>query len=140
MILLKVERFLNQAYRLNELIKSNNLEIAELNQLKISLSGIDYSKDRVQTTQSGEAAFTKVIDRIDELIRIIEKDNEEMLYLRLKIRNAINGVQDNEEKLLLKYRYLNFMTWEQICEEMNVSSRTAFRIRVSALNNVKIPE
>ena len=137
---LKAKQYLNQAYRLNELIESNNLEIAQLNQLKASLSGIDYSKDKIQNSSSGDANFTKIVERIDELERIIKEDTAKMLSLKIEIRNVINSVKDNEERLVLKCRYLNFMIWDDICEAAHVSLRTVFRIHDSALENVKIPE
>ena len=137
---MKTKQYLNQAYRLNELIESNNLEIAQLNQLKTSLSGIDYSKDKIQNCSSGDANFTKIVERIDELERIIEEDTAKMLSLKIEIRNVINEVKNNEEKLVLKCRYLNYMHWNDICEAAHVSSRTVFRIHDSALKNVKIPE
>ena len=137
---MKTKQYLNQAYRLNELIESNNLEIAQLNELKASLSGIDYSKDKIQNSSSGDANFTKIVERIDELERIIKEDTAKMLSLKIEIRNVINEVKDNEEKLVLKCRYLNFMIWDDICEAAHVSLRTVFRIHDSALKNVKIPE
>jgi hypothetical protein len=42
--------------------------------------------------------------------------------------------------LLLKYRYLNFMSWNDICYNMNVSMRTVHRIHTMALANVEVPE
>ena len=72
--------------------------------------------------------------------KIINADIEKMLSLKLEIRTVINDVQDNDEKLLLKYRYLNFFTWEDICEKMCVSMRTAHRIHKLAIANLKIPE
>lgn len=132
----KAKQYLKQAYRLNELIECNKQELNDLNELKGSLPGIDYSSDKVQSSPSGEAGFTKIVAKIIELEKAIKDDIETMVSLKLEIRTVINAVQDNEEKLLLKYRYLNFMSWEDICEKMNVSMRTAHRIHTAALENV----
>lgn len=137
---MQAKRYLKQAYRLNELIESNKQEIADLRALSCSLPGTDYSQDRVQSSSSNDAGFTRIIHKILELENAINDDTEKMLSLKLEIRTVINAVQDNDEKLLLKYRYLNFMSWEDICFKMNVSMRTAHRIHSSALANVKIPE
>ena len=134
------KQYLKQAYRLNELIQSNQKELADLRLLSESIGGTDYSKDRVQTSLSGDAGFTNIVAKIVELETAIKTDIEKLLSLKLEIRSVINDVQDNEEKLLLKYRYLSFMTWDDICIEMSVSMRTAHRLHSSALQNVKVPK
>ena len=136
----KTKRYLKQAYRLNELIQCDQQELAELRVLSRSLSGTDYTKDRVQTSPSTDAGYTKIIHKMMVLEDTINTEIENMLSLKLEIRTVINAVQDNEQKLLLKYRYLNFLSWEEICDEMNVSMRTAHRIHVEALSNIIVPE
>lgn len=133
------KQYLKQAYRLNELIQCNKQELADLRLLSDNISGIDYSKDRVQISPTNEAGFTKIVAKIVELEKAINDDIEKMLSLKLEIRTTINKVQDNDEKLLLKHRYLNFLSWEDICDEMNISIRTAFRIHSNALNHVQVP-
>lgn len=134
------KEYLNQAYRLNELIKSNELEIKDLEELKRSIGGIDYSKDRVQTSPSSDAGYTKIVHAIADLEKAIKEDTEKMLRLKLEIRTVINEVQDNEQKLALKYRYLNFMSWDDVAEELNVSQRTAIRIHDIAIQSIVVPE
>lgn len=137
---MQAKQYLKQAYRLNELIQCNKQELDDLRFLSSSLPGIDYSKDRVQTSSSGDAGYTKIVAKIIDLEKAINADIEKMLSLKLEIRTVINAVQDNEEKLLLMCRYLNFMSWENICDELNVSLRTAHRIHAAALANIKVPE
>ena len=133
------KQYLKQAYRLNELIQCNQQELDNLHLLEDSIPGTDFSKERVQTSPSNEAGFTKIVLKIIELEDAINADIEKMLSLKLEIRSVINAVQDNDEKLLLKCRYLNFLSWDDVCEQMNVSLRTAHRIHASALANVKVP-
>lgn len=137
---MQAKQYLKQAHRLNELIQCSQQELADLRLLSVSIPGIDYSKDRVQTSPSGDAGYTKIVAKIIELENAINADIEKMLSLKLEIRTVINAVQDNEERLLLMCRYLNFMSWEDVCDEMNVSMRTAHRIHAAALANVKVPE
>lgn len=137
---MNAKQYLKQAYRLNELIKNNQQELDELQELSTNLPGTDYSKDRIQSSPSGDATYVRIVEKIVELEKIIQKDIEELLSLKLEIRNVINEIDDNEHKLLLMCRYLNFMTWDDICEKMNVSSRTVHRIHGNALLNVKVPE
>jgi len=137
---MQTKTYLKQAYRLNELIQSDQQELEDLRLLAGSVPGIDYSKDKVQSSPSGDAGFTNIVMKIIELEAAINNDIERLLALKLEIRETINAVQDNEERLLLKYRYLNFMSWEDVCSYMQVSMRTAHRIHKSALENVKVPD
>lgn len=135
---MKAKEYLRQAYRLHDLIQSNKEELKNLKELSISLPGTDYSKERVQTSNSADARYTEIIAKIDELERVIQQEIDDMLALKLEIRNVINSVKDNSEKLVLKYRYLNFFTWDNICYRMNISLKTVHRIHNNALKNVKV--
>lgn len=136
---MNAKQYLKQAYRLNELIECNKQEIDDLYELSISIAGTDCSKDRVQTSPQNAAAFVKIVEKIVDLENVINDEIEQMLNLKLEIRTVINEVQDNNEKLLLKYRYLNFMQWDEVCEKMNIAMRTSQRIHAEALKHVKVP-
>lgn len=60
--------------------------------------------------------------------------------LRSEINAAIESMENPEERLLLKYRYLKNESWEDISYDLNVSYRTVHRIHASALNNFVVPE
>ena len=63
-----------------------------------------------------------------------------LLDLRSEINAAIESMENPEERLLLKYRYLKNESWEDISYDLNVSYRTVHRIHASALNNFVVPE
>lgn len=137
---MNAKEYLKQGYRLNELIQSNQQELNELRELSTSLPGTDASKDKIQTSPSGNANYTEIVAKIIELEDVIRNDIEKLLSLKLEIRNVIDDVKNNEQKLLLKFRYLNFMSWGEVCYNMNISPRTAHRVHADALSNVKVPE
>jgi hypothetical protein len=45
-----MKQFLNQAFQLNGLIEANKLELERLRELVASLTSLDLSKDRVQSS------------------------------------------------------------------------------------------
>ena len=137
---MQVKQYLRQAYRLNELIEGNKKELEELKLMSTTIPSIDYSKDVVQTSKEADASFTKIIHKALELERLIHEDTEKMICLKIEIRKTIDSVQDNEEKLLLRLRYLNFMQWDDVCDIMNISPRTAHRIHGSALMHVVLKD
>lgn len=131
------KQFLRQAYRFDELIKSNQ---EELKHLQDTLRSLDLSKDKVQTSPSADSPMINQVAKILELEKRINADIESMLNLKIEIRDAINRVEDANEKLLLRCRYLNFMSWDDICKEMKYSVRTVHRIHQQALKNFVVPE
>lgn len=136
---MNAKQYLKQAYRLNELIESNQEELTALRESASSIPGIDYSKDKIQSGSVGDAGFTNIVAKIIEIENSINADINKLFDLKLQIRTVINSVENNEERLLLHDRYINFYTWEQVCEKMNISLRTAHRIHSIALSNVKVP-
>ena len=133
---MQAKLYLRQAYRIDQLIQSNKKELEELHELSISIAAVDTAKDNVQTSLPGDASYTKVIERIDELERVIKNDIEKLLNLKIDIRNTIDSVPDDTEKLLLQHRYLHFMNWEEISKSMYISTRHVHRIHGRALNTV----
>ena len=122
------------------MIEGNKKELAELKLMSTTIPSIDYSKDVVQTSKDADASFTKIINKALELERLIHEDTEKMLCLKIEIRKTIDTVEDNEEKLLLRLRYLNFMQWDDVCDMMGISPRTAHRIHGSALLHVVLKD
>jgi len=55
---MKAKRYLQQAFKINELINSKIEELKELRVLSESLPSTDFSQERVQKTKSQEAKFT----------------------------------------------------------------------------------
>ena len=133
------KEYLKQAFRVHDLIRANEKELHELEMLSVSLPGTDYSKDRVKTGSSSDANYTEIIAKIDILERLIKAEIDELLALKIEIRNVICSIKNDEERLILKYRYISFYTWENIADELNLSLRTVHRIHSDALRNVKVP-
>lgn len=139
-IQVQAKQYLKQAYRLNELINSDLEELAELKIFSKSISSPNYSGMPTSETRNVEPTFARAVNKIIDLENHINEEIAHLVDLKKEIRSVINEVTDGDEKLLLKYRYINFCTWEVICEKMNVSMRTAHRIHSAALANVKVPE
>lgn len=134
------KEYLRSAYRLNELIKSDQRELDALRELSTSLQSQDTSKDRVARSRDGSASFTKTVDKIADLEAEINRDIDRYVDLKKEIRRVIDDVSDMDKKMCLRYRYIEFMTWEEIAEKMNYSVMQVTRIHGRALKCVKIPE
>lgn len=135
----KVKKYLKQAEKLDGLIKSNRIELKELREDAKNLGALDYSKDKVKTNSANNAGYTKTIEKIAALDKKICEDIDKLLDLKMQIRTAINEVEDYGERLILRLKYLNFISWDNICKITGNSERTVHRIHGDALKKFKIP-
>lgn len=87
-----------------------------------------------------EAPFVKCLKKIDEIQRNVEDKISDMLQIKEEISMAIDQLENGEERLLLRYRYLNGLSWEEIEQKMFVSKSTVHRIHGSALQNLSVPD
>ncbi|MCQ2609007.1 MAG: hypothetical protein MJ197_10030 [Bacteroidales bacterium] len=98
--------------------------LQRINQLKevrasISyISGIDYSKDRVQSTpQAGNKQIEKLVDLEAEVNNIID----ETVAAKHKIINEIQSLGNADYIQLLYKRYIEYKPFETIASEMYLS-------------------
>ena len=132
------KEYLRQAYRLNELIDSDAEELERLRDLSFKIAGGNYG-ERVMSSGRKEPSFVRYIDEIDEMEQKIHAELCELVLLKRNITQAINRMENREERLVLTYRYLSNKTWEQISSILSVSIRTVHRIHQSALNHFSVP-
>lgn len=88
----------------------------------------------------GDPSEIERVEKIWEYEQKIDAKINRLVDLRAAINAAIESMENPEERLLLKYRYLKNESWEDISYDLNVSYRTVHRIHASALNNFVVPE
>ena len=78
-------------------------------------------------------------DKIAKLLDIQALYNrqwDKLIDLRRQIELAIFNVSGPQERALLGYKYINGLTWEEICVKMDYSWRQIHRIHARALKNM----
>lgn len=60
--------------------------------------------------------------------------------LKAQIRSVIEAVTDPNERMVLRYRYIHNMTWDQIGDELHADARTVRRWQGTALLHVQLSE
>ena len=93
---------LNNILKLNDRIQSKLRQKEELRATMTGVSGIDYSKDRVQTspTNSIEELVIKIVDFEEEITRDIDK----LVDMKREAYNSINKVE-GIYGIILEMRY-----------------------------------
>ena len=133
------KEYLKRAYLLDKQI---NVEIQELDSLKSmrgQVQGVFYG-ERIGSNPNREALFVKTLEKIWDREQKINEKIDKLVDLKTEIDAAIDQMENVEERLLLKYRYLKNESWEDIAMDLNVSYRTVHRIHASALRNFVVPE
>ena len=132
------KQYLRQAYRLNELIDSDLKELEQLKVLATSISSPNLS-GMPSSSKKQEAPFVNVIMKIVDLEKVIDAEIDRFVDLKKEIRTVISNVEDNSQQLCLKLRYLQFLKWESVAAEMDLSLKQVHRIHNEALQTIKLP-
>lgn len=133
------KEYLQQAYRLNELIDSDAQELERLRELASKIGGSNFS-ERVQTSKNADPPFVKYLGDIIEMEGKLQKELCELVVLKKRILSSLEKMADRDERLLLTYRYMDNVSWEEIAENLSVSMRTVHRIHSSALQKFQVPQ
>ena len=137
---MKVKEYLRQSYRLDQRIHSDLEEVEHLREMASSVSSPRYDMDRVMTSRSNDAPFVRCLDKIMVLEDKIHTEVTKFVSLKEQIREVIDAVTDTDERMVLRYRYVHNMTWEQIGDELHADRTTVYRWHNNAVRHVTLPE
>ena len=85
----------------------------------------------------GSADFRMdVVARIVDAERGLDEKIDRMIAMRDEIQGVIERVRDGRMRVLLKLRYLNGRTWEEIAEEMCYTTRNIYNLHNVAIKMV----
>ena len=132
---LTAKQYLNQLYRLNDLIDSNMNELKRLKELSTSIPSSGPSNSR--GSRKSEAAFARCVDKILDLEKDVSSEIVHLVSLEKEIRAVIGKVQESDQRLLLRLRYIEFLSWEQVAGKMSYSIAQVQRIHNRALKSVE---
>ena len=134
-----IKEFLNQAYIINERIKSNKLQIERLRVIAGYVAIPDLVKIHAQTYRKAERLENTVAAIVD-LESEIQEEIREFIKAVKDVRKVINRISDHKLKLILQKRYLDFEKWSEIAIIFNCSVRQVLRLHglalIKAENNV----
>lgn len=137
---MEIKEYLKQAYLLDKRIQHYLEDIKRLRLMATSVSSPRYDIDRVQTSKNTEAPFVKSLNKIMDLEAKINEKLILFISLKEQILDMISKLESVDEQLLLTYRYLNNMTWDEIAKELHASRATVLRWHGKALVKLKMPE
>lgn len=87
---------------------------------------------------AGPSDLSAYMAKIDELIERLKEERLKRIMLREKIEGDINRLKDEDEKAVLRYRYIQGLKWEDVCERIGFSWKGVHNVHGRALNNFSI--
>lgn len=125
------KEYLSQYYWAKKEIESKREEIRQLEAMA------EYSSPKWVSGSSGVSdkignVSAKIIDKAEELNRLIEKSME-LLY---EIEVCINRMEGERYRYILTERYINCRKWESIADDLHIDTRWLRRLHKRALNKI----
>lgn len=82
-----------------------------------------------------DSKIERSVVNIQEKISTLAEEVSRLLEVNDTVAKAISHVKSSDERAILKYRYLCFLSWQQISLLMKTGTRQIFRIHNLALKN-----
>ena len=80
------------------------------------------------------------MDNVVEVDEEINREIDELQIVRQEIRAALNQLEDESLKLLMEYRYIDGLTWEQIAVKMHYGFQWVCKLHGKALSSIILKE
>ena len=122
---MNAKQYLRQAYRLDQKINSDLAELSRLREMAASIGSPDF-EEHYNPNCPTEAPFVKALEKVWEM--------------QEKIRMTIDKVENPDEQMVLRYRYIHNYTWEQIGDALYADESTIRRWHGRALQHIEVPE
>ena len=136
---MNAKEFLRPAYRLDQRINSDIAEMERLREISTSIGSSDF-KEHYNHNRPTEAPFVKTLEKVLLLEEKVHAEIDRFGELKEQIRTGIDEVEDSNEQLVLRYRYLHNYKWEQIGDILYADESTIRRWHIRALQHVRVPD
>ena len=133
----EAKKYLVELQKLDKFIQSGARELEKLRMLLTSIGGSSF-EERFKAEGYVENHLENHIAELVDLENDIKRELGKYTRLRRKVKKAIGLQKDDNERLLLTLRYIENMTWEEISEKMNCSTRHVYRLHKIALKNFRL--
>nr|DAX95975.1 MAG TPA: Protein of unknown function (DUF1492) [Caudoviricetes sp.] len=133
------KEYLRQAYRLDHRINSDIAEMERLQEMAGSVGSPGF-EEHYNPNRPSKAPFVRCLEKVWDLEQKINSEIDRLIDLKAQMREVIATASNADEQMVLRYRYIHNMTWEQIGDELHADRTTVYRWHNSALNHVTLPE
>lgn len=135
---MKAKEYLQQLQRLDTMINQKIKELGDLRLMSQSVGDIDYSKERVQSSPSGDAPFVKPVLCMIELEQEINTEIDRFVDEKHEIINQIQALQNPKHIDILYKHYVEFKRLEIVAVEMNFTYQYIVELHGTALKEFQL--
>lgn len=133
------KNYLNRGWyienEITALIKAKEKAFTQATNCTSIISDTPSSITNVNSTEEKYLKYSIAVEKLDK--QIVEHINQ-LNIIKTEVLTAINTVDNSVLRAILIYRYIDFMTFEQIAVEMNYSYKQITRLHGKALQKVKM--
>lgn len=126
--------FLNQPYVLQRKIRVKEQKAKYYRELAESVSSSGF-EEHYSASRNTDAPFVKYLQKVDELKGEIEEDYIRLAELKEGIDRAIDVIEDENEAMVLRYRYVMMLSMKEISKKMYYTLRWTQMIHVRAVTH-----
>lgn len=127
-----VKEYLSQIRYIDRDIQSR-VEEKQALRSAIEIKTTSYNNDKVQ--ESGVGRFDDSYSKYIEVSEAVNKKIDELIQLKLRVSNEIDLIDKSEYRILLRMRYINLKSFEEIAVFMSYDIRQIHRLHGNALQN-----
>ena len=132
------KEYLQQYRQIDGEITSINEDILRLRELATQTTSGNMTGMPSGTSDKTEASYAAIVEKIIDMEKERNKMIADLLCLKLKIERAISSVDKALYRTILRDKYINGLTLEQIAVNMNYCWRHIATMHGRALQAVKI--
>ena len=127
------KQFLRQNFKYAQAL---DCKIEQLTYLQMTAHKITQTIN--QTPTIAEKSFSRIENAVVNVLQdsdVISKDIVKFLEYRSNVVKNIDKVLNDNERILLEYRYLNFRKWKEIAYTMRMSLQYVYKLHDRALQS-----
>lgn len=133
-----ITEYLSRAHFIKVKIEKLTMEYEEYQQRAGSIPGPTYDKEVVDHTRNLEAPFVKWIYKAIETEEKINMLKADLPKVEAEIIDTIDKLTNIDYRLVLIYRYIDWMSWDDIAKKMYYSNPTIRRWHNLAIAELKM--
>ena len=133
---MSVKEYLQQAEKIDRIVKAKTEQLARLESLATSASSAFSETGGHHDDSKGSKLENQVIG-IVELKDNLRKKTNELIKVRSEISSTIDRVNSLTHQYILEERYLNYKSWDSIGDITGFSKDYLYRLHREALQMVE---
>ena len=137
---IKKENELKKEYlrRYGDAVRAAKQIEEEIRQLRLDTMMPAVVNDGMPHGSSSGSDLSGYVAKVDAMMEDLRNQMEARIDIKREIIGKIEEMENETEKLILRYRYIHLIKWEEIAVKMDYSWKQVHRIHGNALNHFKM--